>query len=192
MPNRSYQLINPTIEGTFNDTYDASSPIKAAEKTWLSLSSHFVNEVPQFYMTLKEISGGGYHHFNITENGEKKSYNIKEIELDVKNDVFDNFLASIDTVTKARDRQTGGKPHRKRYDDSSSSSSSSSSSDEFPFICPPIRRHLPIGAFHYMPGIYSPPYTRRFTTLSPNILSPISLPLPIGGAFPFLYPPYFP
>lgn len=175
MTKQTYQLVNPVIEGTFKDTFDAKKPIEAANKMWTSFSEHLVNHVPKFMFTLKEISGGSLHHFQVTENGETNTYVIDKLNVDTDDKHFDELMSSIDKYSSARDNQQGGKDndsssedkpkkhgHRKRYDDSSSDSSSSTD------IYPTIRRTSPIAMFHYNTRVYYPTYK---STLNPQLVS---------------------
>jgi len=154
----TYQLVNPSIEGTFENVVDAKQPLKAAEKIWINFAEHIVDHVPNFMFTLKNISGGAYFHYRVNENKEKGSYVITPIEkIANEKELIEGFLNNVDaynTKLHARanedaENQKGGakKPRRKRYDDSSSSSSS----DYVPMI-----RTSPISAFHYMSSLYSP------------------------------------
>lgn len=180
----SYQLTNPSIEGTFNDIYDAKTPLEAADKMWINLSSHFMQHLPKFYATLKNISSDTYHHFEITENGKKKKYTISTYDIDVDKNIFNNFLKSVDNYNKkftSKNQMSGGKrkSHRKRY----SSSSSSSSSSDYPLV----RRSNPIALFHYMPYIYyrnviNPPIIS--TPISTEITSPIIMPSVVPVVLP--------
>ena len=54
MVNHSYQLVNPIIEGTFQDVYDAKTPIVAADNMWNNLTEHIVSHVPRFIFTMKD------------------------------------------------------------------------------------------------------------------------------------------
>lgn len=189
----TYQLINPSIEGTFENVVDAKQPLKAAEKVWINFAEHIVDHVPNFMFTLKNISGGSYFHFRVNENKEKGSYVITPLEkIENEKELIEGFLNNVDaynTKLQARaddkEEQKGGakKPHRKRYDDSSSSSSSSD------YV--PMMRTSPISAFHYMSSLYSPVITtpvivrpvvgvRTTTTLNPTAIvvrTPIFAPI---------------
>ena len=172
---RTYQLVNPKIEGSFNDVYDAAEPIDAAKKLWENLSSHVANHVPNFLFTMKDISKGEYFHFQVTEKGgkgkkaKKGKYSISMREdLGVKEDEIEDFLKNVDAyIKKSSKKQGGGKVRRKRYDDSSSSDSS----DEY---YPSIKRTSPIGIIHYSSKIYYTPSSftieKPFTTLNPKVV----------------------
>lgn len=167
MPRRSYQLVNPDIEGTFQTVYDAKEPIEAAKSMWKNLTEHVVSHVPNFMFTFREISGGGLHHFEVLENKKDSTFTINELELDVESKLFAEFSKNVDEYTKKRNvgemkKQTGGR--RKRYEDSSSSSSSSSSD-----IYPTIRRTSPIAMFHYNARVYYTPTYK--STMNPQIVA---------------------
>jgi len=191
MPKRSYQLINPVIEGTFQDVYEASESIDAAHNMWKNLSSHILSHVPKFMFTMRDISSGNLHHFEVSENKKKGSYTIGRMDLDIKKQHFDDFLKQVDNYSKSKELK-GGK--RKRYEDDSSSSSSSTD------IYPTIRRTSPVALFHYNTRVY---YTSQNgvvqtyeSTLNPQlvavapVLTPIFTPVfrPSYGTFIGIWP----
>ena len=96
MPKHSYQLINPVIQGTFKDTYDASKAIKAAEDMWLNLSEYIVGHVPRFMFTMRDISSNDLHSFEVKESKEKNKYIINAIQIKATNKDFDAFLEQVD------------------------------------------------------------------------------------------------
>jgi len=172
MPKHSYQLINPVIEGTFKDVYDANKPIDGATQMWKSLTEHIVSHVPKFMFTMRNISTTDLHHFEVSENLDTKEFSISELSLDIGNDEFDKFERNVDDYSKVRDQDhnhTGGaktRVNRKRYDDSSSSSTTSTSSSD---VYPTIRRTSPIAMFHYIPRIY---FTNANTYRYKSIMNP--------------------
>lgn len=198
MPKHSYQLINPVIEGSFKDVYDANRPIDGAQRMWENLTEHIVSHVPKFMFTLRNISSGDLHHFEVAENKDTSQFTINELSLNIDNEEFDNFTKNVDEYGKMRDRdqnqnnndndeQKGGRKKRYDNDDSSSSSSSSSSSD----IYPTIRRTSPVAMFHYTPSLY---YTKPFkSTLNPQVVAiqtPVFTPVfrPALGTFIGIWP----
>lgn len=198
MPKHSYQLINPIIEGTFKEVYDANKPIEAATHMWENLTEHIVSHVPKFLFTMRDISSGDLHHFEVSEDITKKQFTIDELSLDIKNDDFDDFAKKVDSYEDMRkhkeeeyEEQKGGKPKRKRYDEEESSSSSSSSSD----IYPTIRRTSPVAMFHYTTRVYypTPNITTFKSTLNPQIVAvqtPVFTPIfrPVLGTFVGIWP----
>ena len=185
---KSYQLINPVIEGTFKDVYDAKEPIKAAENMWKNLSEHIMSHVPKFLFTMRELASGDLFHFEVAENKQDSSYTITKLNMDIDKKIFTNFLSRVDKYSKSCE-QKGGK--RIRYDDSSSSSSSSSSTDG---IYPSIRRTSPIALFHYNTRVYYADngYTYQ-STLNPEIVAvttPIFTPVfrPVLNTFVGIWP----
>jgi len=173
-----YQLIVPSIEGTFENVVDAKQPLNAAEKIWVNFAEHIADHVPNFMFTIKNISGGSYFHFRVNENKEKGSYIISPVEkIEDEKEKIEGFLKNVDTynqrvadrVKKDTLKQKGGvkKPKRKRFEEDDSDSSSSSS-DYVPMI-----RTSPISSFHYMPSLYTPiistPMVGVRTTLNPTI-----------------------
>jgi len=213
MPKHSYQLVNPIIEGTFKDVYDANDSIEAARDMWTNLTEHVVAHVPKFMFSMRDISNGELHHFEVAENREEGSFVIDKLKLDLNKKMFSDFEKRIDEYGKARE-QKGGKrkkhkkknkskddydqdggdhaSHRKRYDDDKDSSSSSSSSSTV--IYPTIRRTSPVGMLHYNTRVY---YTGNVptyeSTLNPQIVavaSPIFTPIfkPILGTYVAIWP----
>lgn len=175
MPTRSYQLVNPIIEGTFQDVYEAKNPITAADNMWNNLTEHIVSHVPRFMFTMKDISSGGHYNFEVTENDETGKYTIKKLnDVKVDNKDFENLLSKVDAYSKVC-AQGGGKNDKKidRSNNSSSSDSDSSSS----YMPPKLIKTSPIAIFHYNPYIY---YRRRNTILNPQaiaIRTPIFTPI---------------
>lgn len=158
MPKQSYKLMNPMIEGSFSNTYDANTPLKAAEKMWTSFSKHIMGYVPRFIFTMKNESNDSLHHFEVNENGTNGNYSISPINVNTDVKVFNNFAKNVVSFENGKD-YTGGK--RKRYEDDSSSSSSS------PYY---VRRQSPIVAFHYFPRIYDDIILAPdVTTLNPTL-----------------------
>ena len=177
----AYQLINPSIEGTFESVVDAKQPIKAAEKIWVNLAEHIADHVPNFMFTIKNLSGGSYFHFKVNENKEESSYSISPIEK-IENDKehIEGFLKNVDQYNEKlqqkantkneskKSKQSGGKkPKRRRYDDDDDSSSSSSD------YIPTIRRTSPVSVFHYTSSLYTPVIGPQVigvrTTLNPTV-----------------------
>ena len=195
---RSFQMINPTIEGTFTSTCDARKPLQAAKKIWSSLAEHVMSHVPRFMFTLREMSTQDLHHFEVNEKSEGK-YTIKRIDMKIPNKKFEDFEHMIDQYSQARDiHLQGGKHKRALLNDDSSSSSSSSSSDAYPTL----KHTSPIAMFHYNTHVY---YTNDDYTYKPisnprligvdipvvtNVLTPIPIMAPIMT--PFITPIFTP
>lgn len=184
MPNRSYQLVNPVIEGTFQDVYEAKNPITAADNMWTNLTEHIVSHVPKFMFTMRDISSGRHYNFEVSENSNNNSYTINKLsKININKKIFDDFQTKVDTYNKVCE-QKGGKKTRKRYDNSSSSDSSSCSP------VPSLVKTSPIALFHYNPYIY---YRYRNTTLNPELVAvttPVFTPVfrPALGTFIGIWP----
>lgn len=147
MPSRnSYQLINPVIEGSFKNVYDADKPIEAADNMWKNLSEHIMSHVPKFMFTMKNISNGSLHHFQVIENREKGSYTIDKINVKSNKKDFDDFLSHVDKYSKSLE-QKGGK--RLRYVEVEDEDDSTTT-DYYPEIV----RTSPIAMFHYNTRYY--------------------------------------
>lgn len=165
MSKHNYQLINPVIDGTFQDVYEAKNSSIAAKKMWKNFTEHVMSHVPRFLFTMKNISTNELYHFEVTENKNNNEFVIDKItNVNATHDDFEDFLKKVDRYSNRRKEhiQKGGK-RRKRYDDSSSSS------DDYPVI----RTTSPIAMFHYNPRIYYSPYK---STLNPQIVE-ITTPL---------------
>ncbi|VBB18335.1 hypothetical protein YASMINEVIRUS_798 [Yasminevirus sp. GU-2018] len=198
MPKHSYQLVNPVIEGTFKDVYDANTPIEAAKTLWLNLTEHIVSHVPKFMFTMRDITSDKLHHFEVSENRETSSFTINTMDIEVDKKVLNNFIKSVDSYSKVREQKGGaegddigeqdGGAKRKRYDDDSSSSSSSSTD-----IYPTIRRTSPIAMFHYNTRVYYTNTAIQQSTLNPQIVAvttPVFTPIfrPVLGTFVGIWP----
>lgn len=192
MKQRTYELVNPMIEGTFKNVYEANKPVKAAESLWKNLSENFISHVPKFIFTMRDVSSGNLHHFEVGENKVESSYSIQELDLNIDKKQFDDFAKKVDAYEKTRDekneKQKGGK--RKRYEhDSSSSSSSSSDCDYYPTI----RTSCPIAMFHYKTGFYYENNNYNDSILNPQlyqITTPLFTPIfrPSLGTFIGIWP----
>ncbi len=159
----SYVLVNPYIQGEFNNTIKAKNSVEAGREFYKSLSEHFNNAVPKFYFTIqKGGSGKGKHyHFKVTEQRKKNNvsftlepYNVLgEVNIEAFSTRLNNF--------KNKFAQSGGKKKGKktRKDDSDDSSDSSdsdmSSSDDYKRINTLITTiDQPIYYWWYDPSIY--------------------------------------
>jgi hypothetical protein len=105
--NKTYELVNPFILGTFNRKFNADNSLQAAHMAYQSLSQYFTGHMPRFKFSLQRVkksymTGGGkeddYLHF---ETFEKKlenkgiEYAIKPIKSDVNIDNFQQKLQSF-------------------------------------------------------------------------------------------------
>lgn len=132
-----FTLVNPKIDGSVKTSYEASSPIKAADEAYSSISKYFTNRLQEFRFTLQ--SGGKYHHYVASEKKNKEgkvSYTISEFKGKVVTDALEHRSSEYQ-------KQYGGK-HKKWDEDDSSDDSS-----------PPFRRYnYPIYNWWYDPFIY--------------------------------------
>jgi hypothetical protein len=185
MPNRSYQLINPVIEGTFQDVYEAKNPITAADNMWVNLTEHIVSHVPRFMFTMKDISSGRHYNFEVREDANNGSYTINKLNnLKINKKDFEDLTNNVDKYSKICE-QKGGEKKRTRYEKSSSSSDSSSC---HPY--PSLVKTSPIALFHYNPYIY---YKPKSSILNPELVAittPIFTPVfrPTLGTFIGIWP----
>jgi hypothetical protein len=185
-----YELVNPMIEGSFKNVYEANKPIAAAEDLWKNLSEHLISHVPKFIFTMRNTSSGSLHHFEVGENKVSSSYSIQELDLDIDKKQIDDFTKKVDSYEKVREKnnekQQGGK--RKRYEQDSSSSSSSSCD-----YYPTIRTTSPIAMFHYNTGFYYPNNNYNNSIVNPQMYqftTPLFTPVfrPSLGTFIGLWP----
>jgi hypothetical protein len=121
-----FELVNPYIDGSFETTYDAKTPLDGADMFWNAFSKLIVNHISEFFFTLKDSDDGKLYSFKVSESksddGEIK-YTIVPIDIELSQKERYAFDENLRKLVK----QSGGK--RDIFDDSSSSSSSSSSSD---------------------------------------------------------------
>lgn len=172
---RTYQLVNPVIEGTYNSIVEHSeSPIHGADVLWNRLTEHVSGHVPKFWFTTRDVETHDIYNFEAKEKMSDRSYKIKELEnINLSNETIDGFHNQIDSVT-APQTQSGGrkrykdrKKHNKtRYyedEDSSTSSNSSTSSSSFggdvfsgvEFVTECVTPYTtPIAMFHYTTKFY--------------------------------------
>jgi hypothetical protein len=124
----NFTIVNPFIEGSFDNNFSAKNPEEGAQKAWLGLSKYIVKSLPKFRFSLQD-SNKKLHHFEVTEeeNGKTSSFEIKNLK--VNKNAEKQFLKRLDTVKEQSGGAIGGK-HRKDKDDDSSSSSSSDSEDD--------------------------------------------------------------
>ncbi len=186
---RVYELVNPMIEGSFKNVYEANKPIKAAENLWKNLSEHFISHVPKFIFTMREVSSGNLHHFEVGEDKISNSYSIEELDVDINKKNFDDSTKKVDSYEKTREenneKQRGGK--RKRYENDSSSSSSSCN------YFPTLSTTSPIAMFHYGTSFYYQNNNYNDSILNPQmhqITTPLFTPIfrPTLGTFIGIWP----
>ena len=161
-----YELVNPSILGQFNSTYEVTSSMDAAKQFWDDLSPHLTNNLPFMYITLKEQTGG-LHHFKIkekiSEGSKLANYSIKEVKLNLTKKQEMDFLNKVEkTKTKKIAQiqsQVAGKSGRKRYD--GKKDSSDDDDDAYFNFTRYKRMNQPIVYWNYIPTIYR--VTRFFT-----------------------------
>lgn len=162
MSRKTYQLINPVIEGTFNDVVDsAKSPISAAEHIWERLTSHVSGHVPKFMFSMKNIEDNSLYHFQVKEKISDGSYTIKELGgIKIKSSDVDAYHANIDSVrednTKERIMKGGDRKRYKKYGmfEKDDSDTSDSDSDIFSGVEIRAKSTSPIALFHYTTKFY--------------------------------------
>lgn len=161
----SYILVNPMVQGKFNNKFSGKNPLTAANNAYKALSKYFSNNIPKFHFTLQKTSrkgqiGGGknsdYHHFKVTEKKKGKSVTF---DLNKHNSINNAALKKF--RTRVAKIQSGGK----KDDDSSSSSDSYSDSSDYKHK----KRYTtsqPISYYYYDPYLYrlNKYYVPTFTT----------------------------
>lgn len=193
MPSKSYQLINPVIEGTFNDVVDSTkTPIDAAEKIWGRIAEHVSGHVPKFMFSLRSLQDNAMNHFEVKEKISDGSYTIKEMDLNVDSEQVGAFHSHIDSMKDAN--QAGGssgsrkrykkynKDGRSMYPRESSSTESDCDSDCDDDVYSGIefttRSGAPIAMFHYTTKFYHQHDGRVFEHQSPptvTIIDPVPM-----------------
>ena len=192
---KTYQLVNPIIEGSFSTAYDGEKPIDAAHKMWDSLSKHVVGHVPNFIFTMKDVSNGKLSHFQLMENGMKNTFEIKEKKYKITGKDVNNFSEQVKSFKKAsehmdeemkggmRKRYLGREVNGKYMDDDSSSDDEDYDMYDFTYK---VRRTSPITYFHYKPSMYvlptypinvvtGPTQTKKIqSTLNPRVVGDIT------------------
>jgi hypothetical protein len=107
MPN--YSLVNPFIRGGLKTDYDASQPLDAAKKAWMTLSANFRKELPSFYFTLKDKGNNKLYHFVARErvkegkNGKEVDYTLSEFDVKSDESKLSRFNSNLSRI------QSGGK-----------------------------------------------------------------------------------
>ena len=146
-----YQIVNPKIEGTFSNTFEAKTPLEAGGKFWDEFSKHIGGHVPHFKYSMQDISTSDYYHYTASENADGE-YSIEHYNEPLDTKKFEEFANKVTTYEK-RIEQQGGKSHR-RHSSSDSSSNTYSSSDSSSYH-PRYKRTSPISYVSYMPFIYT-------------------------------------
>lgn len=120
-----YYLVNPVINGTFDNKISGKNSLDAANKIYNTLSEYFNNDIPEFHFTLQEIKnnktiiGGGknsdYLHFKVNETKKDKKVNFRLVSVKVTNNgkQMKEFRNNIKKIQK----QTGGKIKYDKDDD---------------------------------------------------------------------------
>lgn len=183
---KTFELINPHIEGEFKRIFKEDTPLKAANNCYIKLSEYIRNPVNEFYYTLKNIKTNKYHNFLVKEKDNKKnktlSYEINEIKSKINKDELDNFEKNLDQI---KNNMTGGDKKRKKskkYTDVSDSSDTVSDSDSSTYINDsdkytkykyvyPYIPYTPISYYWYYPYIY--PVSKIFVPHFSLPLTPI-------------------
>ena len=177
----AYRLINPHIEGSINTVVNSRNAFGAGKKLYNTISTHFTNQVDDFYMTVQNVENSELSHFKIEETrGENGVVDFNLIKLDKNFDdkLEKKLIRNVEELNKQS--QSGGRHrhgrshHRSRRDDDSpsSSSSSSSSSDYYnKFNYFPIQ---PISHFTYF---YLPYYKLYLSGISPLDSARIFMPM---------------
>lgn len=154
---KSYVLVNPYIEGSFETEYKASSADEAANMAYENLSKFFSNNIPKFAFTIQKGGSDKFYHYNVNEkiNGDDK---IK-FELQ-RNTSITNIDGLLKFIEKNDEEHAGGGKYSKHYykykdDSSDSSDSSSSESEDYYYYYKPVNRPMPITYWSYYPYVYN-------------------------------------
>lgn len=158
---KTFELINPYIEGNFKRIFKDETSIKAADNCYKKISGYIRNPVNEFYYTLRDIKTNKYHNFVVTEKTNKKNktvnYSIEELKNKINKTELKNFENNLSSI---QNNLSGGKKKYSESDDSdlddsddSSSSSESEKYTKFKYIHPYIP-YSPITHYWYYPYIY--------------------------------------
>ena len=148
---KNFTLVNPSIEGSIQTSFQAKNSDDAAVQTYKTLSAYFANNIPHFSFTMKE--GSKYHHYTAKEkknSSGKIKFTIKKNDCQIENSKIEEFLEEVSNMSGGRSRY--------KYDDSDSSSSESSDYRYYK----PMKRHEPIQRWSYYPYYYYPSYTTKY------------------------------
>ena len=83
----TYNLVNPYIEGNVKTSVKSDNSAKAAEKIYETISEHFNNDIPVFFMTVQKGTNGKYYHFQVKETKNKDEVNWSVEPITIKNEV---------------------------------------------------------------------------------------------------------
>jgi hypothetical protein len=175
MPNDSYKLINPYIEGSLKTTVSGKTQLEAAKSAWNKLSKNFTNNIPKFAFTLKNVSDGKLCHFLVKEKTSNDTVNYTITELDISSS--DKGVKDLKNKIKNL-KQSGGKAKRRRkrskHDDDDDDSSSDSDTDDLYNKIKYnnlLNKMYPITYWWYDPIAYA-----RYidTFYAPNFVAPLS------------------
>lgn len=170
-----YKLINPSISGTMETSFNSSDPKKAAKRAYKHLSDFFFEEsyLPQFHFTLQNEDK--LYHFQVNEKKSKKGVAYKIVPYRGVSSANEDKLKA---VVNNKGKMKGGDSFDDFFDDSSDSSSSSDddfgskSLDGFNRLT-----SIPIGnditKFWYTPIIYPASASQFYVPVFKNVISPL-------------------
>ncbi len=157
-----YELINPYIEGEFDRTFNGKSHNDAGKAAWEAISQHVTNNVPRFAFTIRKVSDGTLHHFEVSEQveGETVDYNLNKLSLKTTKKQEGEFNSCFNKFKNSK-LMTGGRRHHKKRGDDDDDSSSTSDSDSDGAIYNQlnfyrnINGQMPIYYWWYYPSWYN-------------------------------------
>ena len=108
-----YNLVNPTIIGSFDSTFSADNSLLAARVAYTELSKHFNNHIPTMHITLQK-GGKKLYNFKISEHRDQNelSFNIEPIDSAIDKAAEKAFIGAISefiSSLKNQENFTGGK-----------------------------------------------------------------------------------
>ena len=171
-----FKLVNPTIIGTFKNTYTANNADQAAQNFWENLTKdgkYIAGNIPKFLFTLQDSSSSELHHYRVEERPTDKSaeFSITRENISLSDKHKKAFLNEINKVQAdaATKLQDGGKHRRRDKDDSSSSDSDSDDIDAL-FRYVRLRSvKKPLAYWWYTPSLYNIDYV-----YTPTFVAPVS------------------
>ena len=162
----TYKLVNPFIQGDFNDKVKAVNSLEAAKEFYGNLSEHFNNNVPKFYFTIQKGSSGKgkYYHFLVEEKRSKDnvSFSIEPYKVRGEADSNKSFAKKLKKFKGRMELEGGAKKKSKKSKKRKSSkrrkskSKDDSSSEEYikkELSYVPVA-DLPIHHWWYDPSLY--------------------------------------
>lgn len=150
---KTYQLINPVLDGNVRTSFRAANSLEAANLAYTAMSKYFANSVKSFKFSMARVAGDEkisnvpakhLYHFVV-----KESRNGKDVEFAIK--PFTGNIQNISRLTAKVDKLVGKQSGGKSKWDDDDDSDSDESLFMRKYISEPLRR------WYYFPTIYGDP-----------------------------------